>query len=176
MEERPFWRSCSKEGGAENGVERRAEPRAIKGGPHARLERSPGGPCSRLHLPSRSLSKGGVPSHPLPTRRAGDGGKSVLAQVQGIIPPKSGPHLFSPLTPGSDRTSPTPSAEKIGGKSRTPSEILLASLLAFSDGFRRGKVVVVVMVIVAWLALWRSWWWRLLAWRFVAMVVQNNER
>ena len=47
-EERPFGRSCSKEGGAENGVERRAEPRAIKGGPHARLalfflERSPCG-------------------------------------------------------------------------------------------------------------------------------------
>ena len=37
-------------------------------------------------------------------------------------------------------------------------------------------VVVVVGVIVAWLALWRSWWWRLLfAWRFVAMVVQNND-
>ena len=36
-EERPFGRSCSKEGGAENGVERRAEPRAIKGGSHARL-------------------------------------------------------------------------------------------------------------------------------------------
>ena len=26
-------------------------------------------------------------------------------------------------------------------------------------------VVVVVMVIVAWLALWCSWWWRLMAWR-----------
>ena len=65
----------------------------------------------------------------------------------------------------------------------------------FSDPFQRGKgcsvvrggwrsqagvvakmVVVVVMVIVAWLALWRSWWWLLFALRFVAMVVQNNDR
>jgi len=43
-------RNASKGGGAENGVERRAEPRAIKGGPHARLRRSPGGPCSRCFL------------------------------------------------------------------------------------------------------------------------------
>ena len=36
-------------------------------------------------------------------------------------------------------------------------------------------VVVVVRVIVAWLALWRTWWRLLFAWRFVAMVVQNND-
>ena len=39
-------RNASKGGWSENGVERRAEPRAIKGGPHARQGRSPGGPCS----------------------------------------------------------------------------------------------------------------------------------
>ena len=75
-------------------------------------------PCFLLHPPSSScgklLEKGRALSPPLPARLAGDGGSQFWPRSKEIFPPKSGPHPFSPLTSGSDRTSPTPSAENIG--------------------------------------------------------------
>ena len=80
-----------------------------------------------------------------------------MAQGQGIIPPNRGPHLFSPLTPGSDRTSPTPSAGKIGGnpsagefrREKQAGKVhagparasVLAILRAFLDGFFTAEIV-----------------------------------
>ena len=132
-------------------------------------------PRFRLHLPSSSFSKRGVP-------------------------PLRPPHAVHPPI-GSELPRPFPLHQLRRNRRENPTGFVGAFLSlaffmpAFSDHFQRGKgrsvvrggwrsqagvvakmVVDVVMVIVAWLVLWRSWWWRLLAWRFVAMVLQNNDR
>ena len=50
--------------------------------------------------------------HPAPF---GGRGRQFWHGAREIIPPKRGPHPFSPLTPGSDRPSPIPCAGKLSG-------------------------------------------------------------
>ena len=149
-------------------------------------------PHSRLRLPSRRFEKpleGGRALTPTASRRASTNRE------------RAAPPL--PFTPSAGEIGGRIRRENSGGRIRAGEfgwekprtiAILLASLLAFSDGFQCGNrrsvvrggwrsqasvvakmAVVVVRVIVAWLALWCTWW-QLLSWRFVAMVVQNNNR
>ena len=68
---------------------------------------------------TQNLLGGGVLSRfPSTPPRSGDEGVSFGTEPGKSFPPKRGPHLYSPLTPGSDRTSPTPSAEGNWGEKR----------------------------------------------------------
>ena len=65
-----------------------------------------------LRASARSLSKGACPLTLPPPRAVRGRGEVSFGSGPRNYPPKSGPHLFSPLNPGSDRTSHTPSAGK----------------------------------------------------------------
>ena len=99
-----------------------------------------------LPAPAGSFRKGGVLHFQRPSPRGARGKKKLLRwPSRGMWPreihrPKSGPSFTSPLTPGSNCTSPIPQRGKArqgGGRSPALSEPFF--LLHGRDGFRRGE-------------------------------------